>query len=188
MNTTSYLKGHFLIAMPNLQDPNFSQSVTYICEHNEEGAFGIVINHETEATIGEVLEQLKITPDASNPFLEQRVFLGGPVDIERGLILHKPTGNWSSTVCQNENIAVTSSLDIMRAIAEQKAPDNFIVCLGYAGWGEGQLEQEMIDNAWLSGPADNEIIFQTPVAERWQAAASLLGVDLSLLSSDIGHA
>ena len=188
MTDSSYLKGHFLIAMPSLQDPNFIQSVTFICEHNAEGAFGLVINHETDATIAEVLEQLNIQSDEANPYLEQKVFLGGPVEVERGLILHRPIGNWGSTICQCDDIAVTSSLDIMKAISKEQAPENFMVCLGYAGWGAGQLEQEMVDNAWLSGPADHEIIFKTPVSERWQAAASLLGVDLSRLSSDIGHA
>jgi len=188
MTDATFLKGHFLIAMPSLQDPNFSQSVTFICEHNDDGAFGLVINHETDATIGEVLDQLNITPVANNPYLQQKVFLGGPVDIERGLILHAPIGDWGSTICEHREIGITSSLDIMRAIGENTAPENFLVCLGYAGWGPGQLEQEMSQNAWLNGPADKSVIFNTPVNKRWQAAASLLGVDLSLLSSDIGHA
>ncbi|MDX1810472.1 MAG: YqgE/AlgH family protein [Gammaproteobacteria bacterium] len=188
MTESSFLKGHFLIAMPSLQDPNFIKSVTYILEHNDEGAFGLVINQKTDATIAEVLEQLKISVDDSNPYLAQKVFLGGPVDVERGLILHRPVGNWGSTIIECGDIAVTSSLDIMRAIAENQAPEKFMICLGYAGWGPGQLEEEMMANTWLSGPASPEIIFDLPVEQRWQAAANQLGVDLTLLSNDIGHA
>lgn len=188
MTDASYFKGHFLIAMPSLQDPNFTQSVTFLCEHNAEGAFGLVINHETDATVAEVLGQLNISSDENNPYLNRKIFLGGPVEVERGLILHTPIGEWESTLCQHNDIAVTSSLDIMRAIGKDQAPEKFLVCLGYAGWGPGQLEQEMAQNSWLSGPADKKIIFDTPVTKRWQAAASLLGVDLNLLSSDVGHA
>lgn len=185
---SSFLKGHFLIAMPSLQDPNFTKSVTLICEHNSDGAFGVVINHEIEATVGEVMDQLELTPSESNPYVSTHVFLGGPVEVERGLILHRPAGEWESTLCRNEDIALTSSVDIMRAISEDQAPERFMICLGYAGWGPGQLEQEMAENAWLSGPADYSIIFDTPVEERWQSAAKLLGVDLTLLSNDVGHA
>ncbi len=188
MIETSYLKGHFLIAMPALQDPNFTKSVTLICEHNAEGAFGVIINHETEVNVSEVFEQLHMTPAEGNPYLEQKVFLGGPVEVDRGLILHKPTGTWDSTICQNEDVALTSSLDIMQAISSNQAPERFIMCLGYAGWGAGQLEQEIAENAWLSGPADYQVIFDTPIDQRWQAAANLLGIDLNLLSSDFGHA
>lgn len=188
MTDTSYLKGHFLIAMPSLQDPNFTRSVTLICEHNEDGAFGVVINNETEATVRDVLDQLDIEPETKNPYLNQHVFLGGPVEVERGLILHNPVGDWDSTICHYDSIGLTSSVDIMRAISNEKGPEHFLVCLGYAGWGPGQLEQEIAQNAWLSGPADKNIIFDTPATERWQAAASLLGVDITLLSNDIGHA
>jgi len=188
MSDSSFLSGYFLIAMPNLQDPNFLRSVTYICEHNADGAFGIVINRPLEATIGEILAQLDIKPVANNPYLQQKVFMGGPVEMERGLILHKPEGDWKATLVKIDGMAVTSSLDIMRAIAADDPPDKFLVSIGYAGWGAGQLEQELADNAWLYGPADPSIMFDLPVAQRWDAAARLLGVDLTLLSSDIGHA
>ncbi len=188
MNEKLYLKGHFLIAMPSLNDPNFEKSVTFICEHNAEGAFGLVVNQEIEATIGDVLAQLDIEPKAGNPLLSRKVFFGGPVEIERGLIVHTPVGAWGSTICQSCQVGITSSLDIMQAIANNEAPEKFMVCLGYAGWGPGQLEREMAANAWLNGPADPKIMFDTPVADRWQAAARSLGVDLSLLSNDIGHA
>lgn len=188
MSESSYLSGNFLIAMPNLQDPNFLRTVTFICEHNAEGAFGIIINRPLEATIGEVLDQLDIKPVATNPYLQHKVFMGGPVETERGLILHKPAGEWKATLVHVGGLAVTSSLDIMRAIAADNPPEKFLVSLGYAGWGAGQLEQELAENAWLYGPADPAIIFDMPVAKRWDAAARLLGVDLTLLSSDVGHA
>lgn len=188
MLNTSYLSGHFLIAMPNLQDPNFLKSVTYICEHNAEGAFGIVINRELDSCIGDIFQELNLECIEENPHLTQKVFTGGPVDIERGLVLHEPSGEWQSTLIQNNDLAVTSSLDILRAIAQKEGPEKFMMVLGYAGWGAGQLEAEMAANAWLSGPADMDIIFETPVSQRWDKAASLLGVDLRLLSSDIGHA
>ena len=188
MNESSYLSGSFLIAMPNLQDPNFSRTVTFVCEHNAQAAFGIVINRQVDANVGEILQQLNINPVHGNPYMSQKIFLGGPVEVERGLILHSPVGEWGATLVEVNGIGVTSSLDIMRAIAQGEAPEKFIVSVGYAGWGPGQLEQEMGENAWLSGPADSKVIFDTPIEERWNAAAALLGVDLRLLSSDIGHA
>jgi len=188
MTETSYLGGHFLIAMPNLQDPNFLRSVTYICEHNAEGAFGIIINREMDANIDEIFQELKLESVADNPRLNEKIFTGGPVDVERGLVLHRPVGQWKSTLIQNGELAVTSSLDILTAIGQNQGPEEFMMVLGYAGWGAGQLEQEMAANAWLSGPADMNVIFKTPVNQRWDKAAQLLGVDMRLLSSDIGHA
>lgn len=188
MSEISYLSGHFLIAMPNLLDPNFLRTVTYICEHNADGAFGIVINRELDADISEIFQELNLEWSDDNPYVEQKVFAGGPVDVERGLVLHKPVGQWKSTIIKNDDLAVTSSLDILSAISQNNAPDQFMVALGYAGWGAGQLEQELSANAWLNGPADTEIIFETAVNQRWEKAAQLLGVDLSLLSNEIGHA
>ena len=188
MSKISYLSGHFLIAMPNLQDPNFNQTVTFICEHNARGAFGIVINRPLDANVGEILTQLEIEPSDGNPHVGKNVFLGGPVEVSRGLVLHGPAGNWSTTLVKVNNLAVTSSLDVMRAIGSDEAPEKFLLAVGYAGWGPGQLEQEIAENAWLNGVADEKIIFETPVGERWNAAAEMLGVNLSLLSSDVGHA
>ena len=188
MSTSSFLSGHFLIAMPNLLDPNFNQTVTFICEHNAQGAFGIVINRQTDTSIGEVLSQLEITATEGNPSVDSHIFLGGPVEVSRGLVLHSPVGEWAATLVKIDEIAVTSSLDIIRAIGEGEAPEKFILATGYAGWGPGQLEQEMAENAWLNGPADPKVIFETPIEDRWNAAAKLLGVDLRLLSSEVGHA
>ena len=181
------LTNHFIIAMPNLADDNFNHTVTYICEHNENGCFGIVINRKTEVTLDEVIAQMEIKPgDAINH--EKLIYHGGPVQQERGFILHQPQGEWSSSLKINEQMALTTSRDIIEAIARDEGPEHSIIALGYAGWSPGQLEQEIATNTWLSCPADEQIIFNTPTEKRWQAAADLLGIDLQLLSSDAGHA
>ena len=186
--TASYnLTGHFLIAMPSLNDSFFNQAVTYICEHDEAGSFGLIINQQTDIDLKQVIKEMKIESDDEYN-KDQSIFIGGPVDQGRGFILHRPTGNWSSSLIVNDNVALTTSKDILQAIANNEGPKDCLVALGYAGWSAGQLEQEMADNTWLSCPADEQIIFNTPVEERWKAAAKLIGVDLSLMSNDAGHA
>lgn len=186
------LCNHFLIAMPNLNDPNFQQSVSYICEHNNEGAMGIVINHPADLTFADLCEQLEIeitdTDTATYP-----IFYGGPVETERGFILHSPVGEWQSTHTITKDIGLTMSQDIIQAIAEgynsdSKPPEHFIITLGYAGWSEDQIEDEISENIWLNVPASNNILFHTPVEQRWTAAAASLGINLQQLSTDIGHA
>lgn len=184
--TKGSFTGHFLIAMPGLQDPNFFHTVTYICEHNDQGAMGIVINKIMPMTVGEVLVQLKLDWPPQE-VADARVFQGGPVDTQRGFIIHSPLGEWGSTL-EVDELGVTSSRDILEALSRGEGPEKFLLSLGYAGWGPGQLEEEMAENAWLSGPADPSIIFDVPDEERWQAAAKLLGIDLSMLSNDVGHA
>jgi len=181
------LTGHFLIAMPSLNDGFFNHAVTYICEHDESGSFGLIINQETTITLKQVLNEMKIE-GGDNYNEDLSIFIGGPVDQGRGFILHRPTGNWSSSLAVKNDVALTTSKDILQAIANNEGPEDCIVALGYAGWAAGQLEQEMASNTWLSCPADEQIIFNTPVEERWKAAAKLIGVDLSLLSHDTGHA
>lgn len=181
------LTGHFIIAMPTLLDDNFSHTVTYICEHDENGTFGITINRETDITLDEIISQMEINTD-KNEHPQQSVYLGGPVQQGRGFILHKPIGQWGSTLKINDTMALTTSRDILEAIAHNEGPENAIIALGYAGWGAGQLEQELAANTWLSCPAEEQIIFKTPSSKRWQAAADLLGVDLQLLSNEPGHA
>jgi len=184
---TYNLAGHFLIAMPSLNDSFFNQAVTFICEHDENGSFGIIINQQTDITLKQITKEMKI--EISNSANEnQPVFVGGPVDQGRGFILHRPAGNWQSSLIVNDNVALTTSKDILRAIANNEGPTDSIVALGYAGWAAGQLDNEMANNTWLSCPADEQIIFNTPAEERWKAAANLIGIDLSLLSNDAGHA
>jgi putative transcriptional regulator len=181
------LTGHFLIAMPSLNDSFFNQAVTYICEHDETGSFGIIINQKTDITLKQIVKEMKIeTDDDYNE--KQSVFIGGPVDQGRGFILHRPPGHWQSSLRVNDHVALTTSKDILQAIVNNKGPEDSIVALGYAGWAAGQLENEMANNTWLSCPADEQIIFNTPVEQRWKAAAKLIGIDLSLLSSETGHA
>ena len=185
--TGDNLTGHFLIAMPSLNDGFFNQAVTYICEHDENGSFGIIINQQTGITLKQIAKEMAI--ETENDYHDkQQVFIGGPVDQGRGFILHRPTGNWQSSLKVSNNVALTTSKDILQAIVKNEGPEDNIVALGYAGWAAGQLDSEMASNTWLSCPADEQIIFNTPVAERWKTAAKLIGVDLSLLSSDAGHA
>jgi len=181
------LTNQFLIAMPALHDPNFFHSVTYICEHNDEGAMGITINRPLDIVLGEILRQTEIPCD-DDAINATPVFLGGPVQNERGFVIHRPQGEWDATLTVNDEICVTSSKDILEAIAAGEGPAERLIALGYAGWGEGQLEHEIAENAWISAPAAGDIIFHTPHKECWERAAAHAGVDLSRLSNDIGHA
>ena len=181
------LTNHFLIAMPSLEDGNFSQSVTYICEHDDNGALGITINRPSDISLSEIFSQLQIH-SATDHTIDQTVLNGGPVQVDRGFILHTPAGNWTSSLQVTKGIAVTTSQDIMEAIANNEGPEKSLIALGYAGWGPGQLEYEISENSWLSCPATTEILFDTPLEKRWQAAALLLGIDLQLLSNQAGHA
>lgn len=185
--TRTSFANQFLIAMPAMEDPNFEHTVTYICEHGPHGALGIVINRQVDITLKTVFEHMQI--DVADPRkAELPVFMGGPVQGERGFVLHSPTGEWGSTVYVTDDLAITTSRDILEALAAGGGPENVLVALGYAGWGPGQLEHEITQNAWLTGPADPRVIFETPVEQRWRAAAKLMGIDLALLQRDAGHA
>ena len=187
MENIANLTGHLLIAMPTMMDPNFERTVTYICEHSEQGALGIVINQPLDMEIGEVLSQLSL--EAADPEIAQTpIIRGGPVELQRGFVIHQSPHGWDSTVAVADNIFVTTSQDILGAMAEGKGPERALLALGYAGWGAGQLEDEMSANAWLSVPADPAIIFDAPFEERWRLAAALLGIDIATLSSEAGHA
>jgi len=192
MSDTFSLTNHFIIAMPGLNDPNFEKSVSYICEHNNEGAMGVIINRPTELTLSDLCEQLDIEiTDSDNANFP--IFHGGPVEPERGFILHTPVGEWESTLTITKDIGLTMSQDIIQAIAEgydsdNTPPEKFIITLGYAGWSEDQIEDEITENVWLNVPASKDILFNTPVEQRWTSAAASLGIDLQQLSTDIGHA
>ncbi|MHB8623300.1 MAG: YqgE/AlgH family protein [Sulfuricaulis sp.] len=187
MTDFASLANHFLIAMPSLADANFARSVTLICEHSHQGTMGIVINRVTDLHLSDIFEQLNIQPDqATNS--GSAVYLGGPVQNNRGFVLHEPLGNWESTLTVTDKFGVSTSRDILEAIARNRGPEKFLVALGYAGWGSGQLEREISENSWLSGPASRDIIFDLPVEQRWKAAAQLVGVDLATFSGEAGHA
>jgi putative transcriptional regulator len=181
------LTNHFLIAMPNLADPNFHRTVTFICQHNEDGALGIVINRVTNIQLQEVFDQMNI-PTTDTTVAQTPVYSGGPVQTERGFILHEGVGGWDATLPIGDHLGLTTSRDILEAMAQNQGPRDCLVALGYAGWGGGQLEQELSENAWLNGPADYDIVFRTPVEERWNQAARLLGVDINQMSGEAGHA
>ena len=187
MGGSANLTNQFLIAMPGLRDPNFARTVTYICEHSERGAMGIVVNRPLELSVADVMSHMDIA-DTPPDLGQQAVYLGGPVDSERGFVLHTSTPSWNSTLRITDSICVTTSRDILEAMARGEGPERTLVALGYAGWAGGQLEHELQDNAWLSGPADMRIMFEMPAEARWVAAAQLLGVDLNLISSEAGHA
>ena len=187
VNDTTHMTGHLLIAMPTMMDPNFHQTVTYICEHSDMGALGLVINRPLDMGLGEVLEQLSLdSPDEA--LTAQPVLRGGPVQTERGFVLHESTREWEATMPVGESIFVTTSQDILASLATGNGPERALIVLGYAGWGAGQLDAEIRDNAWLSVLADPRIVFETPFERRWDEAARKLGVDLTNLSTQAGHA
>jgi len=187
MQLDGALTNQLLIAMPGMLDPNFSTTVTLICEHNDDGALGIVINRPTTLNVGGLFEQLAVDDGdpgaAANPVLS-----GGPVGTERGFVLHGPEHSYENTLAVSEEICLTLSRDVIDAMATGEGPSQSLVALGYAGWESGQLEEEMLANSWLSVPATPEIVFNTPFADRWDSAARTLGIDIACMSSDAGHA
>ncbi|MEY8194529.1 MAG: YqgE/AlgH family protein [Cycloclasticus sp.] len=186
MTKKNYLNNNFIIAMPGMDGSDFSKSVTYLCQHDEEGALGLVINKPHSMTMGDIFKQLNVTPTTPE-IANIPLFLGGPVQQERGFVLHSPAGNWESSIVINEQMALTTSKDILEAIAHDEGPEQWIVALGYAGWAAGQLEQEIQRNSWLHGVADADIIFEEAVPLRWELAGHRIGVDISLMSSESGH-
>ena len=187
MIEATYLNNQFLIAMPNLADPNFFHTVTYLCQHTDEGALGIVINRPTDMKLGEIFDQLGIQSELEQ-VKNQPIFAGGPVQQERGFVIHSPCEqHWDSSITPADNIMLTSSRDILEAIAHGRGPKDYLIALGYAGWSKGQLEREIVENAWLNTPCGEGIIFHTPVEQRWNAAASQLGIDINRLTTGAGH-
>lgn len=219
------LENQFLIAMPSLANDYFNKTVTYICEHNDEGAMGLIINMPVNITLHDLLKQIEENDQESNKkkktvqkveqsvenkehtsdvssdstltttqeltldhTLEQLVLSGGPIAQNRGFVLHRTQPGWKSSLALSEEIMITTSKDILMALGTEKAPEQFMVTLGYAGWGPGQLEAELQANSWLTIDADSDILFNTPIEQRWQKATEKLGIDIAHLSSDVGHA
>jgi putative transcriptional regulator len=181
------LTHHFLIAMPAMVDPNFARTLTYICEHNDQGALGVVINRPLDMNLNALFERIDVPLTASG-FGGMPVYYGGPVQTDRGFVLHRPAGEWQATLAISGDIGLTSSRDILQSVGTTGQPQEIIVSLGYAGWAAGQLEWEMAQNAWLSVPADPRVIFDMPADQRLAAAMHLLGVDFASLSDVAGHA
>lgn len=185
--TAGSLKGQFLVSMPSLRDPHFNHSITLICDHSEEGAMGLVLNHPlSDITLGDIFEQMGL--DAVPETAQQAIYAGGPVQRERGFVVHPAAQRWESTIDVSPEVALTASRDILESMAAGQGPHNAIVALGYAGWEAGQLEDEIASNAWITLAGDSELLFDTPAHLRWSAAAKLLGFDLNLISSHAGHA
>lgn len=186
-DSSTTLANQLLIALPALEDPNFSRSVALVCQHDGDGAMGVVVNRTSEYTLGDVFEQMGI--DAADETLRaQWVLAGGPVHPERGFVLHDGARSWDSTLAVADGLYVTTSRDILEAMARGDGPANATVALGCAGWGAGQLEYELTENSWLTVPADADLLFRTPLDARWQAAAGRIGVDMTRVADYSGHA
>ncbi len=185
--TDDCLQDHFLLAMPQLLGGIFSQSITYICEHGEGGAMGIIINQPLDLSVNDVFQHLEIS--AQRDFCHLQVMAGGPVQTDHGFVLHRHCDKtWDASLKVSPEITLTASRDILRAIANDDGPSDHLIALGYAGWDAGQLEQELAENSWLTLPGDSEIIFSTACAKRLGAAAALIGIDMNLISPQAGHA
>ena len=183
----TFFKGHFLIAMPSLEDPNFSETVTYICEHSDEGAVGLIINRiHPELTMEAIFKELDMT---SIPRMETApVHLGGPVYSDQIFVLHGPPFGWEACRLVTPTLALSNSQDVLEQLAKGEGPESFLITLGCAGWGAGQLESEIMENSWLSCPASETILFETPPERQWAEAAKLMGVDVRHLAGIAGHA
>ena len=181
------LTNHFLIAMPNMVDPNFSGSLTYICEHNDRGALGLIVNRPGDITLGALLGQADITLN-NDKWKSVPVYKGGPVQTDRGFVLHRPVGSWQSTLAVNDVAGLTTSRDVLLSMVAGKGPEKMLVAIGYAGWAAGQLEQEIKQNGWLTVEADLDVVFNMPPEARLNAAMGLLGISFANLSDQAGHA
>ena len=182
-----YLNNQLIVATPNLGDIHFHRTVAFICEHNENGAVGIIINRPLNIRLDHLFSQMKIKP-VNESLKLQPILYGGPIQQERGFVIHRPAGQWRSSLILTDDIAVTTSQDLVESIAQDEGPSDVLVALGYAGWGPQQLEAELAANAWLSCPAKPDILFNTPFANRWKMAASEIGFDMEHFSTEIGHA
>jgi putative transcriptional regulator len=189
MGVYTSLKDHFLIAMPTMNDPHFMHSVIYICEHSPEGAMGIIVNLPLGIRLGDVLTNMNIQTQ-DEKVVRTPVLAGGPIQQERGFVLHRTqsTDKWESSLALTKNISITTSRDILLAIANQQGPKDIIIALGYAGWESGQLEREIGQNTWLCSPADPQVLFDVPAENRWRTAGALMGIDMDCVSYEVGHA
>ena len=184
------LTDHFLIAMPALEDPYFSRALIYIAEHNEQGALGLIVNRPIEINLATLLEKIAVPlePEDSARLGSQPVLFGGPVQTDRGFVLHRPLGEWQSTLAVNHEIGLTTSRDVLQSAGSAGHPSDMVITLGYSGWGAGQLEHEIAQNAWLTVPANPRILFELPCEERLASALELLGIDPAQLVGQAGHA
>lgn len=181
------LTDHFLIAMPAMDDPYFSKSLIYIAEHNDQGALGIIVNRPIDMSLATLFEKIDV-PFETLGIANLPIFFGGPVQTDRGFVLHRPVGKWQSTLAVNQDVGLTSSRDVLQAVARDGQPREIMVTLGYSGWGAGQIEHELAQNAWLTVPADPHILFELPYEDRLPSAMEILGIDFKNLAAKAGHA
>ncbi|TWI64212.1 putative transcriptional regulator [Pseudoduganella lurida] len=183
------LANHFLIAMPSMQDPVFGGTVVYVCEHNENGVLGVVINKPTDMTMDTLFERIDIEVTAGREGMtDKAIMFGGPVQDDRGFVLHTPGARYSSSLTVTDDVAFTTSIDVLEAVARGAGPQRMLVSIGYSGWSPGQIEDEISRNGWLTVHADPDVLFDLPVEERYLAAMKLLGIDPLMLTSEAGHA
>lgn len=181
------LTDHFLIAMPAMDDPYFSRTLIYIAEHNDQGALGLIVNRPIDMDLATLFEKIEVPLESPNVG-RLPVYFGGPVQTDRGFVLHRPVGNWQSTLVVTSEVGLTSSRDVLQAVGKDGQPGEIMVTLGYSGWSAGQLENELVQNAWLTVPADPRILFELPFEERLPSAMETLGIDFANLSEKAGHA
>ncbi len=181
------LTNHFLIAMPAMDDPYFSKTLIYVAEHNDQGALGLIVNRPIDMDLATLFERIDV-PLESPDLGKLPVYFGGPVQTDRGFVLHRPVGNWQSTLAVTPEVGLTSSRDVLLAVGKEGLPSEVMVTLGYSGWGAGQLENELAQNAWLTVPANSHILFDLPFEERLPSAMETLGIDFANLSEKAGHA
>ena len=183
----SSLANHLLVAMPGMADSNFGGAVVFLAEHTARGALGLIVNRPTDITLRTLFERIDLRLDIES-LAELPVLYGGPVQTDRGFVLHQPLGQWNSTVTVGEDMGLTSSKDVLEAVAQGEGPERLLVTLGYAGWGPGQLEHEIAQNAWLTLAPTAELLFDVPLDQRFERAFRSLGIDPALLSPAVGHA
>ncbi|MBB5607602.1 MULTISPECIES: YqgE/AlgH family protein [unclassified Janthinobacterium] len=188
--STLNLANHFLIAMPAMQDPVFGGTVVYVCEHNENGVLGVVINKPTDMTMEVLFDRidLKLAGSSEAPIVNEPIMFGGPVQDDRGFVLHTPGARYSSSLTVTDEVAFTTSIDVLEAVAKGDGPERMLVSIGYSGWSPGQLEDEIGRNGWLTVGASADILFDFPIEDRYVAAIKLLGIDPLMLASEAGHA
>ncbi len=187
MQTQNSLANQYLLATPSIQDPLFASSIVYMCEHSSEGSMGVVINHLSDQKLQDIFEQLDIECEDQD-ILNTSVFIGGPVKLQQGFVLHTPQGHWDKTLPVGDEVYLTSSRDILEAIAHHEGPDDYLVLLGFSGWAAGQLERELQENSWLTAHASAQITYSHDIDQKWQMAFDTLGFNLDKLSPTTGNA
>ena len=187
METLLSLRNHLLIAMPSIHDPGFEHAVIYVCEHQAQGSVGLIINRPMIHPLGLVFDQLHIQPIRVEQ-MQRPLLFGGPMQPERGFVIHRPFGHWHSSLLLSDEVTLTTSNDIIRALADDVGPKDVLVALGFVGWNAAQLEKEMLNNSWLVCPYKSELLFEVPFEQRWDRAALTIGVNMNQLVEGAGHA